>query len=180
VAEDRRRREPALAGVYLEATETGLDPGTTYQYRTVAALADYKGESRRVSQIRTVTAGEPCSGPSTNCLRAETLAPEVGTSDGESESDVTLRGRTTGLDSYETVTGHFFYRREGESEEWTDFESVDGGATGEDGDSDTAEFSATLSDLPSGTYTYYAEVRGEGGDLKNMYAEGEERRFTVE
>lgn len=153
-------------GVYLEATETGLDAGTTYQYRTEAALTDYVGDSRRVSEIREVTAGEPCSGPSSNCLQAETLAPEVG------ESDVILRGRTTGLDSYDAVTGHFFYRREGESEQWTDFEPVEG--------DDTAEFSATLSELPAGTYTYYAEVRGEGGALKNMYAEGEEREFTVE
>lgn len=152
-------------GVYLEATETGLDAGTTYQYRTEAALTDYVGESRRVSEIREVTAGQPCSGPSTNCLQAETLSPEVG--DG-----VTLRGRATGLDNYDAVAGHFFYRREGESEQWTDFAPIEGG--------DTAEFSATLPDLPAGTYTCYAEVRGEGGELKNMYAEGEEREFTVE
>ena len=158
---------PLTEGVYLEATQTGLDPGTTYQYRTVAALTDYVGESRRVSEVREVTAGEPCSGPSTNCLRAETLAPEVG------ESEVTLRGRATGLDSYESVAGHFFYRREGESEQWTDFAPVEG-------ESDAAAFSATLSDLPAGTYTYYAEVRGEGGDQKNMYAEGEEQTFRVE
>jgi hypothetical protein len=162
---------PLSEGVYLEATETGLDAGATYQYRTVAELADYVGESRRVSEIREVTAGEPCSGPSTNCLQAETLASEV------NGSEVRLRGRATGLDSYESVAGHFFYRREGESEQWTDFAPVEGG---EAGGGDTAEFSATLSDLPSGTYTYYAEVRGEGGELKNMYAEGEEREFTVE
>jgi hypothetical protein len=154
-------------GVYLEATETGLDVGTTYQYRTEAALADYVGTSRRVSEIREVTAGEPCSGPSTNCLRAETLEPAI------SNPDVTLRGRTTGLESYDAVTGHFFYRREDESEQWTDFAPVEGGG-------DAAEFSATLSELPSGTYTYYAEVRGEGGGPNNMYAEGDERRFTVE
>ena len=168
---------PLSEGVYLEATETGLDAGTTYQYRTAATLTDYAGDSRRASEIREVTAGEPCSGPSTNCLQAETLSPEVGdsTQGGSSEgsnSDVILRGRATGLDSYESVAGHFFYRREGESEQWTDFGPIEGG--------DAAEFSATLSDLSAGTYTYYAEVRGEGGELKNMYAEGEERRFTVE
>lgn len=181
-------------GLYLEATETGLDAGTTYQYRAEAYLTNYVGESHRVSEVREVTAGDPCSGPSTNCLRAETLAPDVGESGdggesddrGESEeesesgdgsdSNVRLRGRAMGLESYDEVTGRFFYRRDDEPERWTGVESVRSGAEGRD----SAEFSTTLSGVESGTYTYYAEVRGEGGGQKNMYAEGEEREFTVE
>lgn len=172
---------PLSDGVYLEATETGLEAGTTYQYRAEAHLTNYAGESHRVSEVREVTVGEPCSGPSTNCLRAETLAPEVGESGGESGGEVTLRGRAKGLDHYDEMTGRFFYWREGESERWTDFELVDsGGGGGNNGGGDTGEFSATLADLPAGTYTYYAEARGEGGDPNNMYAEGEELEFTVE
>lgn len=174
---------PLSEGLYLEATASDLESGATYRYQAEAFLTNFdEGPSRRVSRVREVTAGEPCSGPSTNCLRVETLAPE--TSDGE----VTLRGRARGLDAYDEVTGHFFYRREGGSEAWTGYEPVEGsggdgnggggGGGGSDG-SDEAEFSATLSDLPEGTYTYYAEARGEGDDWKNMYAEGGERSFAV-
>jgi hypothetical protein len=170
-------------GAYLEATETGLETGRTYQYVAEAYLTNYAGPSRRVSPVREVTTGRPCSGPSTNCLRVETLAPEVSAS-GER---VTLRASVRGLDFYDAVTGHFFYWRDPESKQWTEYVPVergDGGDGGGDGGTGegtgTGEFSATLSDLPAGTYTCYAEARGEGGESKNMYAEGEERRFTVE
>ncbi|USZ67350.1 hypothetical protein NGM10_11475 [Halorussus salilacus] len=164
---------PLSEGLYLEATASDLESGATYRYQAEAFLTNFdEGPSRRVSRVREVTAGEPCSGPSTNCLRVETLAPE--TSDGDGE--VTLRGRARGLDAYDEVTGHFFYRREGGSEAWTGYEPIEG--DGSDG-SDEAEFSATLSDLPEGTYTYYAEARGEGDDWKNMYGEGGERSFAV-
>jgi hypothetical protein len=170
---------PLSEGLYLEATETGLETGTAYEYRAEAYLTNYVGESHRVSEIREVTAGEPCSGPSTNCLRAETLAPEVGESESESGAEVTLRGRAKGLAHYDEVSGRFFYWREDESEQWTDFTLIETGE-GTEGDDSDGEFSATLSDLPAGRYTYYAEVRGEGGDPNNMYAEGEEREFSVE
>lgn len=156
---------PLSEGVHLEATATDLEPETTYQYQAEAFLTNYDdGPSRRVSRVREVTTGQPCSGPSTNCLRAETLAPET---DG---GEMTLRGRARGLDSYDEVTGRFFYRREDDSQQWTDYAPIEGDEAG--------EFSATLS-LPEGTYTYYAEARGEGGELKNMYAEGGERTFAV-
>lgn len=161
---------PLADDVYLEATAEGLDPGQTYQYRAEAYLTDYDGQSRRVSDTFEVTAGDPCSGPSTNCLRVETLAPET-SDDG---SAVTLRGAAQGLDAYSEVTGHFFYRPQGSDEKnWTDYVRIEA-------EGDSGEFSATLSDLPAGTYTYYAEARGEGGDLKNMYGEGRERTFRVE
>ena len=159
------KEAPLSEGVYLEATATDLEPETTYQYQAEAFLTNYDdGPSRRVSQVREVTTGQPCSGPSTTCLRAETLAPET---DG---GEVTLRGRARGLDSYDEVTGRFFYRREDGSQQWTDYAPIEG--------DDAGKFSATLS-LPEGTYTCYAEARGEGGELKNMYAEGGERTFAV-
>jgi hypothetical protein len=158
--------------VYLEATAEDLEPGQTYQYRAEAYLTNYDGQSRRVSETFEVTAGQPCSGPSTNCLRVETLAPE--TSDDGSE--VTLRGAAQGLDAYDEVTGHFFYRPEGSDEKnWTEYVRID-----ESSGEDSGTFSTTLSDLPAGTYTYYAEARGEGGGLRNMYGEGRERTFRVE
>lgn len=161
---------PLAEDVYLEATAEGLEPGRTYQYRAEAYLTNYDGQSRRVSETFEVTAGQPCSGPSTNCLRVETLAPE--TSDDGSE--VTLRGSAKGLDAYDEVTGHFFYRPQGSDEKnWTDYVPIES-------EGDSGEFSATLSELSPGTYTYYAEARGEGGGLKNMYGEGRERTFRVE
>ncbi|WP_137284705.1 hypothetical protein [Halorussus salinisoli] len=160
---------PLAEDVYLEATAEGLEPGRTYEYRAEAYLTNYDGQSRRVSETFAVTAGDPCSGPSTNCLRVETLAPET-SDDG---SAVTLHGTARGLDAYDEVTGHFFYQREDGEKNWTDYVPID-----DEGDS--GEFSATLSDLPAGSYTYYAEARGEGGGLKNMYGEGRERRFRVE
>lgn len=175
---------PLSEGVYLEATETDLEEGTTYQYWADAALTNYRGQSYRVSEVQEVTAGQPCSGPSTNCLRVETLAPEIsesGASDGnESDSsggNVTFRGRARGLASYDEVTGRFFYWPKGDSEgkQWTDYEQIES----EEG-SDTGEFSATLWDLSAGTYRYYAEVRGVGGGQKNMYAEGGEKEFRIE
>lgn len=155
--------------IYLEATAEDLESDRTYQYRAEAYLTNYDGQSRRVSDTFEVTTGSPCSGPSTNCLRVETLGPEA-SDDG---SAVTLRGSAQGLDAYDEVTGHFFYQREDGDKQWTDYALIEA-------EGDSGEFSATLSDLPAGTYTYYAEARGEGGGLKNMYAEGRERTFRVE
>lgn len=167
---------PLAEDLYLEATAEDLDPGRTYQYRAEASLTNYDGQSRRVSDTFEVTAGQPCSGPSTNCLRVETLTPETS----DSGSEVTLRGSAKGLSAYSEVTGHFFYRPQGSDEKnWTDYVPVESQGGQSDG-GDSGQFSATLSDLPPGTYTYYAEARGEGGNLKNMYAEGRERTFRVE
>jgi len=78
------------------------------------------------------------------------------------------------LDAYSDVTGHFFYRPQGSDEQnWTDYVPIAS-------EGDSGEFSATLSELPPGTYTYYAEARGEGGGLKNMYGEGRERTFRID
>ncbi|MFC7082365.1 hypothetical protein [Halorussus caseinilyticus] len=159
--------------VYLEATVSDLEPGRTYEYRAEAYLTNYDGHSRRVSETFAVTAGRPCSGPSTNCLRVATRSPEV-SDDG---SEVTLRATAKGLAAYDEVAGHFFYRREGSDEKhWTDYVAVSGESNG----GDSGKFSATLSELPAGSYTYYAEARGEGGGMKNMYGEGRERAFRVE
>ncbi|MFC4447519.1 hypothetical protein [Halorussus aquaticus] len=160
---------PLADDIYLEATASGLEPGRTYEYRAEATLTDYEGQSRRVSETLAVTAGNPCSGPSTNCLRVETLAPETN----DAGSEVTLRGSAEGMDAYDDVTGHFFYQREDGEKQWTDYVELDGGGG-------SGEFSVTLSDLPTGSYTCYAEARGEGGETKNMYGEGRERQFRVE
>ncbi|NEU55688.1 hypothetical protein [Halorussus sp. MSC15.2] len=160
---------PLADDIYLEATASGLEPGRTYEYRAEATLTDYEGQSRRVSETLAVTAGDPCSGPSTNCLRVETLAPKTN----DAGSEVTLRGSAKGVDAYDEVTGHFFYQREDGEKQWTDYVELDG-------DGGSSEFSVTLSDLPTGSYTYNAEARGEGGETKNMYGEGREQQFRVE